>query len=878
MVRRGLKTTVIATVMAMMLAPSFSAFAQTGKSNTSGSWQVENNAWVFRNAEGQSVKGWVVYNQEWYYLNPENGQLKTGWLQLDGKWYFLSTESGAQQGRLLTGWQWIDGYCYYLMPTDDNNYGVLVVNGRTPDGYYVNQSGQWLHGENGDAVYEAGKGLPSAASSQQVAGASRALPGQVLGASRAIAAPGGGSFGGGGGGGSTVGGATASTTGGAGTATAGTATSGTSTGTATGGSAAGTAGTAGESATVGGATGASTGTEANATTGAESNASGSTGETTGTTTPSTEKPGETVTPGTSENTTQPGGNTTETPGTENGGNTEKPGTENGGNTEKPVETETPGNSGTSENTNQPGGTTEKPGTENGGTNTEKPGETENSGNSENTTQPGGNTENSGTETGGTTTEKPGETETSGTSENTTQPGGTTEKPGTENGGNNAEKPGETVTPGTSENTTQPGGTTEEKPGTENGGNTTEKPVESETPGTSENTTQPDGTTEKPGTENGGNTTEKPGTETGGNAEEDKKEEEGLAWPANFTIDYNSDKKCFVLTFEKESNLDEINKFLQNDIKIFVTSPENKTTEYSLGNPKQNLMRAGNIFCHDLIGGDKKSYRFNALNISRAAFEPGDNKVQIQVEGYATKEFICQVSKQQLEDGIAGLKDFGKLETSIDDDNRTGVYRVKLVSIKNLTEEQEKILENLDTLYVDDVEYHKVKVNTNQDLCQIGPPSFMLLKEGNGFSFAIGNPPKEMGSHSITIQPKDYKDIKLSYVQKEEQLVKAPEVLELKLNSGKKYYQLSFKGDDRVSKYSYLNAIKSFMVAGQTYTRMGSFHPELLNMGAKYILDDSTNAKAFEDILLFSVPTANGDKKQEIRIEAEGYKVATIPLS
>ena len=890
MVRRGLKTTVIATVMAMMLAPSFSAFAQTGKSNTSGSWQVENNAWVFRNAEGQSVKGWVVYNQEWYYLNPENGQLKTGWLQLDGKWYFLSTESGAQQGRLLTGWQWIDGYCYYLMPTDDSNYGVLVVNGRTPDGYYVNQSGQWLHGENGDAVYETGKGLPSAASSQQVAGASRALPGQVLGASRAIAAPGGGSFGGGGGGGSTGGGATASTTGGAGTATTGTATTGTSTGTATGGSAAGTAGTAGESATVGGATGASTGTEANATTGAESNASGSTGETTGTTTPSTEKPGETVTPGTSENTTQPGGNTTETPGTENGGNTEKPGTENGGNTEKPVETETPRNSGTSENTNQPGGTTEKPGTENSGNTTEKPG-TENSGNttekpvetetpgtSENTTQPGGNTENSGTETGGTTTEKPGETETSGTSENTTQPGGTTEKPGTENGGNNAEKPGETENSGNSENTTQPGGNTEnsgtetggttEKPGTETGGNTTEKPG-TETGGN---------TTEKPGTETGGNSTEKPGTETGGNAEEDKKEEEGLAWPANFTIDYNSDKKCFVLTFEKESNPDEINKFLQNDIKIFVTSPENKTTEYSLGNPKQNLIRAGNIFCHNLIVEDKKSYRFNALNISRAAFEPGDNKVQIQVEGYATKEYICQVSKQQLEDGIAGLKDFGKLETSIDDDNRTGVYRVKLVSIKNLTEEQEKILENLDTLYVDDVEYHKVKVNTNQDLCQIGPPSFMLLKEGNGFSFAIGNPPKEMGSHSITIQPKDYKDIKLSYVQKEEQLVKAPEVLGLKLNPGKKYYQLSFKGDDRVSKYSYLNAIKSFMVAGQTYTRMGSFHPELLNMGAKYILDDSTNAKAFEDILLFSVPTANADKKQEILIEAEGYEVATIPLS
>ena len=817
MVRRGLKTTVIATVMAMMLAPSFSAFAQTGKSNTSGSWQVENNAWVFRNAEGQSVKGWVVYNQEWYYLNPENGQLKTGWLQLDGKWYFLSTESGAQQGRLLTGWQWIDGYCYYLMPTDDSNYGVLVVNGRTPDGYYVNQSGQWLHGENGDAVYEAGKGLPSAASSQQVAGASRALPGQVLGASRAIAAPGGGSFGGGGGGGSIGGGATVSTTGGAGTATAGTATSGTSTGTATGGSAAGTTGTAGESTTAGEASGASTGTESNASTGAESN--------------------------TSENTTQPGG-TTENSGTENGGN----------NAEKPGETVTPG---TSENTTQPGGTTENSGTENGGNTTEKP----------------------GTENGGNITEKPGETETPGNSENTTQPGGTTEeKPGTENGGNNAEKPSETVTPGNSENTTQPGGTTEEKPGTENGGNNAEKPVEPGTPGNSENTTQPGGTTEeKPGTETGGNTEENPGAETGENVEEDKKEE-GLAWPSKSTIAYDSDKKCFVLAFEKDSNLDEINQFLQNDIKIFVTNPENKTTEYSLGNPNQNLMRAGNIFCHDLIGEEKKSYRFNALNISRAAFEAGDNKVQIQVEGYASKEYICQVSKQQLEDGIAGLKDFGEVETKIDDDVRTGVYRVKLVSFRNLTKAQQESLKNLKTLFVDDIEYHEVNTETLQDLCQIGPPSFMSWTKGNDFYFAIGNPPKEMGSHSITIQPEEYKDIKLSYVQKEKKLVKAPEVLELKLNAGKKYYQLSFKGDDRVSKYSYLNGIKSFVVAGQTYTRMGSFHPELLNMGAKYILDDSTNAKAFEDILLFSVPTANADKKQEIRIESEGYELNTIPLS
>ena len=815
MVRRGLKTTVIATVMAMMLAPSFSAFARTGKSNTSGSWQVENNAWVFRNAEGQSVKGWVVYNQEWYYLNPENGQLKTGWLQLDGKWYFLSTESGAQQGRLLTGWQWIDGYCYYLMPTDDNNYGVLVVNGRTPDGYYVNQSGQWLNGENGDAVYEAGKGLPSAASSQQVAGASRALPGQVLGASRAIAAPGGGSFGGGGGGGSTGGGATASTTGGAGTATTGTATTGTSTagtstGTATGGSAAGTAGTAGESATVGGATGASTGTEANATTGAESNASGSTGETTGTTTPSTEKPGETVTPGTSENTTQPGGNTTETPGTENGGNTEKPGTENGGNTEKPVETETPGNSGTSENTNQPGGTTEKPGTENSGNTTEKPGETENSGNSENTTQPGGNTENSGTETGGTTTEKPGETETSGTSENTTQPGGTTEeKPGTENGGTTTEKPGETETPGNSENTTQPGGIPEETPGTLPENNLKD-------------------------------------------------------WPIAYHFEYDAEKKSFLLFFGKNENPALVKQFLYRNVDVMVND-----SLYELGDWDEDLNIPENKYIYALKWDIKEKGYFNALRLNRAAFHEGVNTLEFAPDGYKPVIFNFNVTKRMLQD----LKKLDKLQYHFEYKSVPGSYNVKIVKFEKLKQEQKQYLKSLKTLEVDGVSYTNVVDQRYEDLCAGGRHAFMVQKDS--LDLAIGNPPQEYGVHRIILHSEDYEDIEISY--EEEKAMSAPVMKKLVKKDAQGYYELSFEGD-RADVQNYLKSIKSLTVAGRAYGQMAPFHADLLKMGEKFSFGDSKSEKKVEDLLLFSIPTANADKKQEIRIEAEGYEVATIPLS
>ena len=684
MVRRGLKTTVIATVMAMMLAPSFSAFAQTGKSNTSGSWQVENNAWVFRNAEGQSVKGWVVYNQEWYYLNPENGQLKTGWLQLDGKWYFLSTESGAQQGRLLTGWQWIDGYCYYLMPTDDSNYGVLVVNGRTPDGYYVNQSGQWLHGENGDAVYETGKGLPSAASSQQVAGASRALPGQVLGASRAIAAPGGGSFGGGGGGGSTGGGATASTTGGAGTATTGTSTAGadttgTSTGTATGGSAAGTATPSTEG------TGASTGTE----------------------TPGTQ-PETPVTPVQPENPTQP---------------------------ETPV---TPA-------------------------------------------QP----------------------------ENPTQP----------------ETP---VTPTQPENPTQP-----------------ETPV---TPAQPENPTQP----ETP--------------ETPSQPENNLKN-----WPGTHTLSYDAAKDCFVLSFDEGKQIQELQELLLSINKVTVNQ-----TEYAVGDAKTDLSKEANTYCHDLRGKEKVRGYLNALNFNKKSFHEGENTIEIQADGYNPVIIHINATKEELQDEKLTLKKPEKLTTPKDfDRTEAGEYNVKLFAFNNLSEGQKEYLSALNEVVIDDVHYQKIEEKYFDDFVRLGKPRFFIVSEGTSITLNLNYYPKEAGAHNLTLRADGYEDLLIKYTQ--EKAKSAPVMNKLEKKEAQGYYELSFQGD-RKSVQNYLKSIKTLTVAGRTYGQMAPFSADLLKMGEKFSFGDSKGEKELADLLLFSIPTDNVDKEQEIRIEAEGYKVATIPLS
>ena len=725
MVRRGLKTTVIATVMAMMLAPSFSAFAQTGKSNTSGSWQVENNAWVFRNAEGQSVKGWVVYNQEWYYLNPENGLLKTGWLQLDGKWYFLSTESGAQQGRLLTGWQWIDGYCYYLMPTDDNNYGVLVVNGRTPDGYYVNQSGQWLHGENGDAVYEAGKGLPSAASSQQVAGASRALPGQVLGASRAIAAPGGGSFGGGGGGGSTGGGATASTTGGAGTATAGATTAGAATGTATGGSAAGT------------------------------------------TTPSTEGTETPVIPAQPETPTQP-----ETPVTP-------------AQPENPTQPETPVTPAQPETPTQP----ETPVT---------PAQPENP------TQP----------------ETP---VTPAQPENPTQP----ETPVTPAQPENPTQPEAPVTPAQPENPTQP-----------------ETPV---TPAQPENPTQP----ETP--------------ETPSQPENNLKN-----WPGTHTLTYDAAKNCFVLSFDEGNQINELQELLLSINKVTVNQ-----TEYVVGDAKTDLSKEANTYCHDLRGKEKVRGYLNALNFNKNSFHEGENTIEIQADGYNPVTLHINATKEELQDEKLALKKPDELKHEVFDKVNPGKYNVKLVLFRNLSDNQREYLLNLNEVVVDNIRYKKVDPAYFEDLAMKGNPVFFTSKEEKDVALNLSYYPKEAGEHKIALRNDGYEDLVFSYTQA--QAKSAPVMNKLEKKEAQGYYELSFQGD-RKSVQNYLKSIKTLTVAGRTYGQMAPFSADLLKMGEKFSFGDSKGEKELADLLLFSIPTDNVDKEQEIRIEAEGYEVATIPLS
>lgn len=173
MVRRAWKNAVIAMAsLSMMMGSAIPAMAKTGRPDTEGQWKEEKQAWSFQDPKANTVKGWMVYKGDWYFLDESTGFLKTGWLSRNGKSYFFNTEKGSREGALLSGWNWIDGYCYYFSEKDDESYGELQKSTTTADGYKLDDSGRWVD-ESGSAYYVAGHGISAAGTAQQVAGASR---------------------------------------------------------------------------------------------------------------------------------------------------------------------------------------------------------------------------------------------------------------------------------------------------------------------------------------------------------------------------------------------------------------------------------------------------------------------------------------------------------------------------------------------------------------------------------------------------------------------------------------------------------------------------------------------------------------------------------
>ena len=119
-------------------------YAETTDAGAAGIWKFEQNVWRHYDTAGKMVTGWIETASGRYYLDPQEGTMKTGWfLTEDGSWIYLNTEPGETFGKMLTGWHWIDGHCYYFESSQGSDIGKMYMGKITPDGYHTNSQGQW---------------------------------------------------------------------------------------------------------------------------------------------------------------------------------------------------------------------------------------------------------------------------------------------------------------------------------------------------------------------------------------------------------------------------------------------------------------------------------------------------------------------------------------------------------------------------------------------------------------------------------------------------------------------------------------------------------------------------------------------------------------
>ena len=120
-------------------------------------WINDGQSWYYMNSDGTQYKGWLLLDNEYYYLLPKTGQMQTGWVQVDDKWYYMKPD-----GRMASEWAQVDGKYYYLLNGamvtgwlrigTDYYYmkgnGSMVTGWRKMDGayYYFQQDGRLVRG------------------------------------------------------------------------------------------------------------------------------------------------------------------------------------------------------------------------------------------------------------------------------------------------------------------------------------------------------------------------------------------------------------------------------------------------------------------------------------------------------------------------------------------------------------------------------------------------------------------------------------------------------------------------------------------------------------------------------------------------------------
>lgn len=118
-------------------------FLQRNGKYATNSWGIVDSYWYYFGSDGYIKTGWIYWNGDWYYLNPESdgkkGQMKTGWVfdKALGCWFNMDST-----GKMRVGWQLIDGKWYYFKEVSDGTKGVMMADTWIGN-YYVDSTGAW---------------------------------------------------------------------------------------------------------------------------------------------------------------------------------------------------------------------------------------------------------------------------------------------------------------------------------------------------------------------------------------------------------------------------------------------------------------------------------------------------------------------------------------------------------------------------------------------------------------------------------------------------------------------------------------------------------------------------------------------------------------
>ena len=110
---------------------------QTTQKAVEGQWKKENSHWYYY-MDGKKQTGWVEYNHNWFYLQPDKGgMMLEGWLKYNHAWYFFK-----KGGYMVTGWLEYNRNKFYFNPKD----GKMVTGKQTIDGktYEFDSKGYWV--------------------------------------------------------------------------------------------------------------------------------------------------------------------------------------------------------------------------------------------------------------------------------------------------------------------------------------------------------------------------------------------------------------------------------------------------------------------------------------------------------------------------------------------------------------------------------------------------------------------------------------------------------------------------------------------------------------------------------------------------------------